>query len=60
MSEQQVRLSDKQAMACVEITKFSTFIGGDWSALGCCCEKRKGKEVFYMHKTTKKVKKTKL
>jgi hypothetical protein len=29
MSEQQVRLSDKQAMACVEITKFSTFIGGD-------------------------------
>jgi hypothetical protein len=26
MSEQQVRLSDKQAMAC-KITKFSTFIG---------------------------------
>jgi hypothetical protein len=41
MSEQQVRLSDKQAMAC-KITKFSTFIG-DWSAFGCCCEKKEKK-----------------
>jgi hypothetical protein len=39
MSEQ-VRLSDKQAMACANYEIFDP-IGGDWSAFGGCCGKKK-------------------
>jgi hypothetical protein len=55
MSEQQVRLSDKQAMVCVKITKFSTFIGEIEVPLGCCEREKKVKSLLYA-KTTKKVK----
>jgi hypothetical protein len=49
MLEQQVRLSDKEAMVCVKITNFRPYRGGIKAPLRCCGEKRKkGKEsLFY-------------
>jgi hypothetical protein len=56
MSEQQVRLSDKQAMACAKLRNFRPYRGGDWSAFGVLLWKEKKVKKSFMHKTTKRLK----